>query len=178
MAYRFSLAPVLRVRELAVEQEERTLARVHAEIERLRSGIARAEADLLEAAAGRQQAFAAAALPAMHLHASYAMAQELRARIGLLRKQLVTFEELRRQQVARYEEAYRGREVLAGLREKDRAAWILAQTRRGGAGLAAAGDAGRGGEVGKPCRVAARQGLPSGRCFAGFAPRERAGYLP
>ena len=132
MAYRFSLAPVLRVRELAVEQEERTLARIHNEIDRLRGGIACAEADLLEAARGRQQAFTAASLPAMHLHASYAMAQELRVRAALLRKQLATFEELRTQQVARYEEAYRRREVLAGLREKDHGAWMAAQARRDG----------------------------------------------
>ena len=131
MAYRFSLAPVLRVRELAAEQEEQTLARIAAEIERLRSAIDRAEADLLQAAAARQQAFASL-LPAMHLHASYAMAQEIRAHGGLLRKQLAAFEELRTQQIARYEEAYRRREVLRSLRDSDRDAWMLAQNRRDG----------------------------------------------
>ncbi len=132
VAYRFSLAPVLRVRELAAEQEEQTLARIAAEIERLRSAIDRAEADLLQAAAARQQAFGASSLPAMHLHASYAMAQELRAHGGLLRKQLAAFEELRTQQIARYEEAYRRREVLRSLRDSDREAWMLAQNRHDG----------------------------------------------
>ena len=132
MAYHFKLAPVLRVRELAAEQEEQTLARIAAEIERLRSAIERAETDLLQAAAARQQAFGASSLPAMHLHAFYAMAQEIRAHGGLLRKQLAAFEELRTQQIARYKEAYRRREVLRSLRDSDREGWMLAQSRRDG----------------------------------------------
>ena len=132
MAYRFALASVLRVRELAAQQEERTLARILGEIERLRGAIERSEVELAEAAAGRQQVFAAASLPAMHLHASYAMAQEIRARGGLLRQQLANFEELRRLQIVRYEDAYRRREVLVSLRDKHRDAWVVARTRQEG----------------------------------------------
>lgn len=130
MAYRFALAAVLRVRELAAEGEEQTLARILAEIASLRRALEKTEAELLETAQVRQQAFASAALPAMHLHASYNTAHALRVRCGLLRKQLASFEELRTQQVVRYEDAYRRREVLVSLRDKAQDAWVYAQNKR------------------------------------------------
>ena len=130
MAYRFALAPVLRVRELAAEREEQTLARISTEIERLRIAIEQNGRDLLETGRARQQALASAALPAMHLHASYANAQEQRARDGALRKQLAAFEQLRVQQIARYQEAYRSREVLVSLQAEQRSAWSASEAKR------------------------------------------------
>ena len=130
MAYRFALAPVLRVRELAAEREEQTLARISAEIERLRAAIEQNTRDLLDTSRARQQALASAALPAMHLHASYASAQEMRVRDAALRKQLHAFEQLRVQQIARYQEAYRSREVLVSLQAEQRSAWEAAEAKR------------------------------------------------
>ncbi len=127
MGYRYPLAAVLRVRELAAEQEERTLARILAEIERLHLAMQRNDTELLQAGETRMTAFAPAALPAMHLHALYAAAAELRARGALLRTQLNAFEELRRQQLEKYTEAYRRRELMVTLRDKDRAAWSAAR---------------------------------------------------
>ena len=130
MPYRFALAPVLRVRELAAERVEQTLARITAEIERLRAALEQNARDLLETGRARQQALASAALPAMHLHASYARAAEHRAREAALRKQLQAFEQLRVQQVARYQEAYRSREVLVSLQAEQRSAWNAGEAKR------------------------------------------------
>jgi hypothetical protein len=123
MSYRYPLAAVLRVRELVAEQEELKLARIHAEIDRIKAGMRQTEVELAQAAETRKSAFATAALPAMHLHALYAATDELHARGALLRKQLATFEDLRRRQVLAYTDAYQKRELMASLREKDRAGW-------------------------------------------------------
>ncbi len=126
----FSLATVLRVRELAEEQEEQALSRILRELEKLRTALRRTEADLLETAVVREQVFTGQALPAMHLHASYGTAHELRARSAWLRKEIAHYENLRTAQVSRYEEAYRKREVLRSLRDEARSAWTLAQGKK------------------------------------------------
>jgi hypothetical protein len=123
MGYRFGLAQVLRLRVLATDEEERTLTRIHQEIAQLKAGVSRAETDLEDTAAVRQRSFAQSALPAMHLHASYAATQAARERAAQLKEQLVRFEDLRTQQVAKYSDAYRKRETLAGLAKAHRAAW-------------------------------------------------------
>ena len=130
MSYRFPLSPVLRVRELAAEQEERTLARILAEIEQLRAALTRNAAEQRDTALARQKILASAALPAMHLHAFHATAQDLRAREQQLRKQLAAFEQLRLEQTARYREAYQKREVLESLRAQGQTAWHAAERRR------------------------------------------------
>ncbi len=130
MSFRFPLAAVLRVRELAAEAEERTLARILAELEALRQALAGTEKELREAAEARETAFATAALPAMHLHSSYAATDALRGRQSSLAQQIAALELLRAQQVARYEEAYRRREVLATLRDRERENWLATQGKR------------------------------------------------
>ncbi len=130
MGYRFPLDTVLRVRELAVETEERTLGRILAELEALREALVRTEAELQDTATAREQAFAGTELPAMHLHASYAVAGMFRARREALTRQIEVFEDLRQKQVVQYEEAYRRREVLISLRDSGREAWVRAQNKR------------------------------------------------
>jgi flagellar export protein FliJ len=130
MAYRFALAQVLRLRTLALEQEEQTLTRIHNEIAQLKAALIQTAEDRAENAAVREQVFSSAALPAMHLHASYAATQEMRERYLRLEQQLRSFEQLREQQVARYEQAYRSREALLGLETADRAAWDARQARQ------------------------------------------------
>ncbi len=132
MAFRFALGTVLRVRELAVEQEERMLARILGEIEALRGALVRTEDELRDSAQVREKAYLVAALPAFHLQGSYAAAAELRVRAARIRHQLTEFERLRVQQIARYEEAYRRRELLSGMEEQSRAAWLLAESKREG----------------------------------------------
>ena len=130
----FSLRAVLQVRELAVEQEERTLARILHELDRLRRALDHTEAEGVQAARAREHAFTSATLPAMHLHAAYAAADLLRRRAALLRKQIAEFENLRVQQVARYEEAFRRRELLRTLRNHHAEQQRAAENKREAAG--------------------------------------------
>ncbi len=130
MAYRFPLAAVLRTRELAVEREEQALARIHAELASLRAALGQTEADLRQSATLRERAFAASALPAMHLHGLYHASTAFRLRRDALREQIAAAEARRTVQAARYGEAYREREVLLSLREKGQDAWQGAQAKR------------------------------------------------
>ncbi len=118
MAAPFPLAAVLRLRELAADREEQALASIHAELAALRASLVQIEADLREAATLRERAFAAAALPAMHLHGLYNVSDALRWRRDALGEQIAAAEGRRDAQVARYREAYRRRETLVSLREK------------------------------------------------------------
>lgn len=129
MSYRFPLAAVLQVRTLAVEQEERTLARILGELAQLRTALGRAQTDLRQGGTARYQAFSQVPLPAMHLHASYAADADLRDRIGKIEQQLAAFEQLRLQQIAVYQQAYQRREVVASLEKTGRDAWQLGEVR-------------------------------------------------
>ncbi len=106
------------------------LGRIAAELAALRAALLATESELRGVAQAREQAFCAAPLPAMHLHGSYAASAALRARQDFLQKQIASCEERRVQQVARYEEAYRRREVLLSLRDRAEADWLRAQTKR------------------------------------------------
>ncbi len=129
MGYRFPLAAVLQVRKLALEHEERTLTRILGELAQLRAALVRAETDLCQGGSARYQAFSQLPLPAMHLHASYAAETDLREHIRRINQQLTAFEELRLQQIAIYQDAYRRREVLASLEKAGHEAWRLAEAR-------------------------------------------------
>ena len=130
MPYRFPLAAVLRIRSLAVEREEQALARVHAELASLRAALTQTEKDLRESASLRERAFAASALPAMHLHGLYHAATAYRLRRDALTEQIAQAEQRRAAQVARYNEAYRERETLVSLHSKGKAAHLQAQAKR------------------------------------------------
>ncbi len=130
MSYRFPLAPVLRIRELAAEQEEVKLSRIHAEIHGLEAALARNRAEQAQTLGARQTLFAAAALPAMHLHALHATLEDLRAREAQLRRQLAAAEKLRLEQAARYRKAHEQREVLAILKAEQQTASAADERRR------------------------------------------------
>ncbi len=130
MAYHFPLAAVLRVRELALEREEQALARIHAELAQLRAALVQTEADLRNSAVLRERAFAASALPAMHLHGLTHASTAFRLRRDTLREQIAVAEVRRTAQVARYSEAYRERETLLSLREKGQTAHREVQGKR------------------------------------------------
>lgn len=128
MAYRFPLAAVLRVRELAAEREELALARLHADIAATRRGIERLESEIVRTAQVRQQVMASGnSMRAAHLQASYAGVRELRATHEQLQEQLRRQEQARDAQIRVWEAAYQKREVLTGLRDSGRSAWTEAQ---------------------------------------------------
>lgn len=130
MGYRFPLAAVLRVRALAAEREEQALARIHAELAQLRAALAQTEADLRNSAVLRERAFAASALPAMHLHGLTHASTAFRLRRDALREQIAAAEGRRAVQLARYSVAYREREMLVTLEEQGQSAYREAQGRR------------------------------------------------
>ncbi len=130
MAYPFPLAAVLRVRELALEREEQALARIHAELAQMRASLVQTEADLSNSAILRERAFAASALPAMHLHGLTHASTAFRLRRDALREGIAAAEERRAAQIVRYNEAYRAREILLALRDKGQAAYVQAQAKR------------------------------------------------
>ncbi len=130
MAEPFPLSAVLRLRELAAEREEQALARIHAELAALRAALEQTEADLREAAMLRERAFAAAALPAMHLQGLYNASDALRSRRDAFREQIAAAGQRRDAQIARYRETYRQRETLIALRNKAEAAHEQTRAKR------------------------------------------------
>ena len=130
MSYRFPLAPVLRIRELAAEQEEARLSRIHAEIHALEAALARNRAEQAQTREARQSLFAASALPAMHLHALHSTLEDLQGREAQLRRQLSAAETLRLEQMSQYRKAWEQREVLATLRAEQQTAWAAGERRR------------------------------------------------
>ena len=182
MAYRFALDAVLRLRELALDQEEQVLARIRTEVERLRLALQANEKERRQTARTLETSFSAAPLPAMHLHALCSAGDALHARAGLLREQQAKFEVLQAQQVERCQKAYREREVLVSLRDKDRKIWLARQTAmdekaaneafltrqfRDRQSCVAAKRV----QLGKDCRADTRQTLPTGNCLPGTVER-------
>ena len=126
MAYRFSLAPVLRIREIAAEREERALGRILGDVKRLRQSIERIDLEISRTAKVREQGLGAS-MRAMHLQTSYDCVRELRETRRQLEQQLSTLEAARRAQTLVCEAAYRDREVLAGMHDAQRSSWLERQ---------------------------------------------------
>lgn len=123
MAHRFSLAPVLRVREIVAEREERALGRILAEMAQLRRGIERIELEITRTARVREQGLTAN-MRAVHLQTSYVCVRDLRETRRQFEEQLSKLEAAREVQTRACETAYRNREVLAGMRDEQHAAWL------------------------------------------------------
>ena len=118
----FALAAVLSVRQQKEVAEERELAARNAELQQVRSALARLEQELAlwaETRAGEVNAL----FPAAHHQASYAQARLLREAEADLREQLRSAEAMRAEQLSRYMEARRDREMLTDLQQKHESAW-------------------------------------------------------
>jgi flagellar export protein FliJ len=128
MTRHFSLAQVLRVREIDADREERALERILAEIARVRDGIERAERAIEAAIAGRERDLTVP-LFGGHLHAACRHADLLRAHRGQMMEQLGRLEAERTIQTQAWQAAHQKREVLTGMRDEQQAAWRVAQSR-------------------------------------------------
>ena len=120
MAFRFTLATVLRLREIAEEREERLLGKILLQIAQKRQNIADIAArrkQLIESRQGELEATTSAAM----LQSSYGQL----AALDLARKQaeeeLTKFELLRDKQMQIYSTAHNNRELLADMRTEQRA---------------------------------------------------------
>jgi flagellar FliJ protein len=116
MAFRFSLATVLRVREIAEEKEERLLTQILAQIAKTKQELndLKAQVDML---LRRTEAELATSISAAQLHITYGQMRALELMQKDVSEQLVKLELLRDQQMKIYAAARRNRQVISQLRE-------------------------------------------------------------
>ena len=116
MTFRFSLATVLRVREIAEEKEERLLTQILSQIAKTQQELheLKAQVDML---LRRSEDELASSISAAQLHITYGHMRALELMQKDVAEQLVKLESLRDQQMKVYAAARRSREVLSELRE-------------------------------------------------------------
>lgn len=117
MGFRFPLASVLRLRELAEEREERLLQSIHGEIARASESLDQKTAEI-EAVCASRDSNTSEPLLAVELQSSYAKLDTL----GDSRKQLMEhigkLQELKDRQVVAYRTALQAREALGQIRSQ------------------------------------------------------------
>ena len=126
MAFRFTLATVLRLREIAEEREERLLGKILQQIRLLQDNLAsievRREEIKQEREADLRARTSAAQLQSFYGHLA---ALELAKQQG--QEHLTKLEALRAQQMKLYATAHRNRELLADMRETQREQFLAAR---------------------------------------------------
>jgi flagellar export protein FliJ len=119
MAFQFSLAVVLRLRESLEKREERALQSIQLDVSRTLQAIE----DLSVAIGGAQHARETALRKAMsggHLHSLLWEEQAAEQRLRLLLEKLQVLEQEREQQMKLYHAAHRDREMLSDMMEKQK----------------------------------------------------------
>ncbi len=129
MPFRFSLAAVLRIREGIEEREERALEAIQVEIAKTLHAIDDIDQLHLQEAQHRQQLLSTTALAA-NVQLSVLAQEELRERKKALQSQLQKLIAERELQLKKYEEAHRNREMLTGIRQRQREQYDLEFARR------------------------------------------------
>jgi flagellar export protein FliJ len=116
MAFQFSLATVLRVREIAEEKEERLLTQILGQIAKTRQDLndLKAQVDML---LRRSASELTSSISAAQLHITYGQMRALELMQKDVAEQLAKLETLRDQQMKNFAAARRKREVLSQLRE-------------------------------------------------------------
>jgi flagellar export protein FliJ len=122
MAFRFSLATVLRVRGIIEEREEALLQKILFDISKIFEDLERNEAQLAETDASRQ-ADVLKPFIGLQIQASYGEVQQLKQRRKDLATRIQELELARDRQLIVYEAARRGREILTDMRQKKRTAY-------------------------------------------------------
>jgi flagellar export protein FliJ len=128
MAFRFTLASVLGVRESLERLEELALTRIQLEMARVRHAIEKTNADLAEAQRVREESMRKP-IPAAQLQSMLHAADAAAERKTKLMESLVLLERQRGEQMRAYQAARRGRQVLSDLREQHLEAWEQEQAR-------------------------------------------------
>jgi flagellar export protein FliJ len=134
MAFEFSLASVLRVREMIEEHEEGTLHKIIFEISQISDVIERIDAQLARSYASRSMDIFKSTL-GLDLRASYSEIDELKQRREELEVQIQKLERARGAQLIVYVTARRNREMLSDMREKKRNEYRSHMNRREQKGL-------------------------------------------
>lgn len=128
MAFRFSLATVLRFRESVEKREELALQRVLLEVGRARREIEQLNAVIAAAHQARNEAMQNP-LPASHIQD---MLNDVAMAANRRKQLLESLETLERQlalQMQKYQDAHRDRQMLSDMRTKKRDAYEQEQTR-------------------------------------------------
>jgi flagellar export protein FliJ len=129
MAFRFTLAPLLRLRQSIERQRTLKLQEANLQVSRAQEKLAQLERSLAESAESD-----AVALQAGRTAAELQFASVLRENLHLFRQELqsdiLKRELLRQQALGEYHQAYREREVLETLRARERRVYQQEQLRR------------------------------------------------
>ncbi len=129
MSFRFSLAAVLRLREIEEEREERALTALLRQISEAQDTIRALESQLRELAHARETLLASSQR-ARTVHEAEARKAGLQTAWKTQKQHLSRLEELRLQQMARYQQAHRGRKMLTEVRDAEETAWQAERVRR------------------------------------------------
>jgi flagellar export protein FliJ len=119
MAFRFSLATVLRFRESVEKREELALQKILLEMARVRREIERITAEIAAAHEARNQAMQNP-LPASHLHGMLNDVEAAADRRKNLLQTLATLAQQHQLQAAKYQAAHRDRQMLSDMKTKKR----------------------------------------------------------
>lgn len=128
MAFEFSLATVLRVRESIEEREERALQKIQMEIGLALHQLEELTAAIAGAHAAREQAMRQP-MAAVHMQSMLENTASAEASRMTLLQQLEVLEQARAEQMRRYHAAHRDRETLTEMLNQQREAYELEQVR-------------------------------------------------
>jgi flagellar FliJ protein len=124
VSFRFSLAAVLRLREINEQREERLLSQILAQVAKTRENLLLVQGQIVEAASNREIALAAC-VSAAELQAAYGLSAMLEEHRLFTEEQLLKFEGLRDKQIKTYQSAHQGRELLSGMRQEQRESYEI-----------------------------------------------------
>ena len=129
MAFEFSLATVLRVRDIVEQREERLLQRIQQQITQTSQALAETNADISRwNVRGTTELFSLSV--GRDFQASYAALQQLKLSREELLGQLEKLKQLREIQLTLYRASRCEREMLTDMRDKKRAVYNSGMTRR------------------------------------------------
>jgi flagellar export protein FliJ len=119
MAFKFSLATVLRVRGIVEEREERMLQQIQQEILNTLQAAAKIDSDIAQSNTSRAANLFKASM-GTNLHAAYGELTQLKLHRRELESQLNKLNQLKKTQIEVYNAARRNREMLTEMREEKR----------------------------------------------------------
>jgi flagellar export protein FliJ len=122
MAFRFTLATVLRFRESVEKREELALQKILLEMAHVRREIERIAAEIAVAHNARNQAMLNP-VPASHLNGMLNDVEAAKERRKNLLQALGKLEQEHRQQATKYQAAHRDRQMLSDMKAKKRDAY-------------------------------------------------------
>ena len=129
MAFHFTLAAVLKLRESIERQEYLALEKIHLEITRTQNELKQVEQQQTELQQSRDTQLAGS-IPSIHLQNIFEQVAALEQRKDVLRAALAELDKKREQQLKIFKEARQKKEVLESLRERQHSIYVREETKR------------------------------------------------